>query len=448
MRVSHLSKVSFNVPLTNILQSIPLYFEALHALRQQPNVSQCQVLLYQQRILYVESTLYSFVYGACLAKARSYIEMHQAHERLDPSSLCDCFNKVHAHDQWLLRLVVRLNDLLVISPNNYTLHPEHFLPGLTKATPFVHVTVGNRNRYHTGPVEEQAILNAIRSILYHWLNIPNDKNAEYRSVIVDIFHNLLGPGALLMPSVWDICLNPPAWIYSSCSELQRIRRGVDDEPLEIFAKCVQLLPAHQEYVRGKGLIQELWEKYKILGMALRTEGKSLLTSRLTNSALDSTSSSSATPVSLFNTFLTFLRDSLRSITGELPPTHALYTSLSNESDFFLPLREKASSRAHFITKVTKDFLRTPQGLFNLLVFRVLLFNSPAVREVNYDFTLETFECFWNSNQLRYMYNPGAYGTTSGGRRNPEIFRLYWILSHTFWPGLIERNDSKLSRCML
>ena len=422
------------------LNSIPGYFQALCALRQQPNVSQCQVLLYQQRILYVESTLYSFVYSSCLSRARTYIDMHQAHENLNPSLPCDCFSKVHDHDQWLLRLVVRLNDLLPSSANNYTLRPEDYLPMLTKATPFVHIVDGNRVRYYEKPVEQQVILNVIRSILYHWLDIPNDKNAEYRSAIVEIFHNLLGPGALLIPSVWDLCSSPPIWVYSSRSEYKKTRRSVDDEPLKIFAKCVELLPAHKEYMKGIGLIQQLWDKYKILGTALRTEGKSLLASKA--AAQSSSSTSSPTTTLSVARFLTFLRDCLKYTTGELAKTHNLYTPLHNQADFFLPLREKAPSRTHFNDKVTRKFLETPQGLFNLLVFRVLLFNSPAAREVNYDFTLNTFEHFWANHELSHMYNPAAYGTASGGRRNPEVYRLYWILSQSLWPELIERNNSE------
>ena len=392
------------------------------------------MIISQQRILYVESQLYSIVYSTCLPRARCHLDSHRAHGR----NPCKCLDAVHPHNQWLVRLVIKIDDRLTISPNDFTLDPQDFLPSLAGARPFVHVLLGNRRRYYETPVDTQIVLNTLRSILYQWLEIPDDKDAEYRSAIVEIFHNSLGPGALLLPSVWLLCSSVPEWVYSDVLEFQKSYRYTDAEPLRLFAKCVDLLPAHEEYMKGTGLIHDLWGKYKTLTTALRTEGKSLLPVKAAPtvpSPADSTS-----PLGLS----TFLQDCLKHRTGNLSPRHPLYTNLRDNPDFYHPFREKAPSRVNFTSQVTKNFLESPRGLFNLLVFRILMFNSPAGREAAFDFTLDSFEEYWATHDLSFFYNPCAYGAISDGRLNPDVYRLYWILSKVLWPALIAKNKGMLS----
>ena len=411
--------------------SIPIYFRALTMLRKQSNIHTCVLALTRQRILYVEATLYTFIFGICIPTARRVIANHRS-SCANTNNTCSCFEGVHAHEQWLIRLVLKINNLLLIMPNKFTLYPSEFLPKLSDATPYVHEVPPNRNRYQIATVPEQLVLNALRNVLYQWLGIPADKNAEYRSVIVENLHQILGAGALLLPSVWKLCSTTPEWIYTNAQEYRHQQRATDAVPLSVFVQSIKAIPAQVQEQ-----LDLLWTKYKVLGTGLRSNGRILPTKTISSTG---GISSQALPPTSLKVFKEFLLNCLKVVKG-VNPNDCNYTEkLKDEPDFYLPLREYAPSRSNFKNKIQPNTLKTPIGFFNLLVFRILMFNTDAGRETDYNFDLNTLEQFRLTHDIHHYYNSRAYGSTNDGRRDPDLYRLYWVLSETLWPALLSRNE--------
>ena len=298
--------------------------------------------------------------------------------------------------------------------------------------PYVHEVPPNRNRYQIAAVPEQLVLNALRNVLYQWLHIPADKNAEYRSVIVENLHQILGAGALLLPSVWKLCSTTPEWIYTSTHEYRHQQRATDAVPLSVFVQCIKAIPV---------IVQEqldlLWTSYKLLGTGLRSNGRVVPPKNIPSSS--SISSQAISPASL-EIFKGFLLNCLKVVEGVDTEKCNYREKLEAEADFYLPLREYAPSRLNFIKKLTPNDLKTPLGFFNLLVFRILTFNTDAGRETDCNFDLDTLEQFRLNHNIDHYYNSRAYGSTNDGRRDPDLYRLYWVLSETLWPAFVSRNE--------
>ena len=413
--------------------SIPMYFRALDTLRKQSNIHTCVISLTRQRILYVEATLYTFIFGICLSTARKVIANHRS-SCVNKGGNCGCFEGVHAHEQWLIRLVLKIDNLLLITPNKFTLYPSDFLPKLQDATPYLHEVPSSRNRYQINVVPEQLVLNALRNVLYQWLHIPADKNAEYRSVIVENLHQVLGAGALLLPSVWQLCSTTPEWIYTNTHEYRHRQRATNAIPLSVFVQSIKAIP---NPVREQ--LDLLWTRYKSLGTGLRSNGRIVPTKTIPSNDSSSFESVASASESL-KAFKAFLLDCWKVVEGLTPTNSSFREKLRAQPDFYHPLREHAPSRLNFIRKVQPATLKTPLGFFNLILFRILMFNSDAGRETDYNFDLDSLEQFRLANDIAYYYNPTAYGSTNDGRRDPDLYRLYWILSEALWPNLLSRNE--------
>lgn len=143
----------------------------------------------------------------------------------------------------------------------------------------------------------------------------------------------------------------------------------------------------------------------------------------------------------YQLFKGFLLDSLKATKGELLPGHPMYQWLTDpkHADFYLPLREKAPSRQNLLTQpyspLTK--LREPAGLFNLLLFHVLCFNSETSRNMPFNFTLDTFQAFRSEYVLSDWYNYRAYGSSNMARRAEELPAKYWKMSQAVWTQFLE-----------
>ena len=314
------------------------------------------------------------------------------------------------------------------------MYPSDFLPKLQDAPPYVHEVPPSRNRYQITVVPEQLVLNALRNVLYQWLHIPADKNAEYRSVIVENLHQVLGAGALLLPSVWQLCSTTPEWIYTNTQEYRHRQRATNAIPLSVFVQSIKAMPV---LVRER--LDLLWTQYKLLGTALRSNGRIVPTKTMPSND-DSSLGAVASASGSLNAFRDFLLDCLKVVEGLTPSNSYYREKLQAQPDFYHPLREHAPSRLNFIKKVQPTTLKTPLGFFNLILFRILMFNTDAGRETDYKFDLDSLEQFRLTHDIAYYYNPRAYGTTNDGRRDPDLYRLYWILSEALWPSLLSRNE--------
>ena len=375
----------------------------------------------------------------CLPKARSLIQKHRLHSEQEPTP-CSCYEDLHKHDQWLLKLVLKLEHVLRWSSNSFSLDPKDYLPNLADAKVFVRNLSNNLRRIYTDQVDEQLVITILKEVIYFWLDIPNEKKREYRAMMVNIFHSTLGSGALMLPSVWDLCQRVPKWVYT----LKSPTSSQDSDALVMFAKTVQILPVAFPSTTSHLLLKLLWENYENFCVARHAPKKRLRLRQVQNPAEFSGSN-----VELAKPYLTVIADFLRNCwkftQQSLPPNHVCYKALRSRPDSKLPHREHAPARLHFVRNSLP--LDTPKGLFNLLVFRVLMYNSPASRRETFDFSLQslqTFRALHESNKNRkYYYSSSAYGCNNPKRRDDDLMEGYWPLCHEVWPSFIEENNSKI-----
>lgn len=425
-------------PCANIPSSIPAYLKALQRLREKSSINSCLVALSQQRILFVESHIYNYILSSCLPYARLVIRNHQTHLSVR-TSLCSCYDDVHPHDQWLVKLVLRLDQLLSWTPNSFVLQPASYLPRLTNASPFVRNIPPSRHRISSIPVPEQLIITTIKEVLYFWLDIPYNREAEYRAAMVDIFHGCLGAGSLILSSVWSLCHKVPRWIYTPPSV-----RSQGDDPLFLFSEIVKILPVAFPNTAPYHSLKSLWQKYELFCTSCSSKNNQLTIVRNPITFHGIGSDIANTKIEIFKTFLL---DCWRFVGKRLPHDHQCFLRLHTRTDFFLPLREHAPCRVNFTRSVNGHFLQTPKGLFNLLVFRVLMYNSDAARNEVFNFDLESLNAFRvqhdNANNTKYYYNNNAYGAFSPRRQDHELMKRYWNLCSRVWPKFIADNKGSM-----
>ena len=403
-------------------------------LRSTMNVHSCLLSLSRQRILFAEAQIYNYIFSQCLPRARQHLQSHSEHPNASIHT-CGCYEGVHEHEHWLIRLTLKIKECATFSPAGFTLEASTYLSALPDATPYVS---GSRAR-HRYAVTDQDVINTLKAVLYQWLQIPPNKDAEFRAAMVEIFHKYLGAGSLLLPSIWQLCVDVPEWVYTDSQEFQSNLRHTENEPLRTFSRCTEALPAA---IRGTGtriLLDGLWSKYKMLSSALRTNGRSLASN---DRACSSTLMHNIQTLRL-DQLKAFLVCSLQFSQGKLGAEHPCYQLLTQNTDFYLPLREHAPARRNFLRIANADSLKTPEGFFNLIVFRLLFYNSEASRTVDFNFTLQTLKEFRSTHERDFYYNSRAYGNINFYRSIPELMDLHWKLAHSLWPSFVAKINGTL-----
>ena len=164
----------------------------------------------------------------------------------------------------------------------------------------------------------------------------------------------------------------------------------------------------------------------MLSAALRTNGRSLASK---DGASSSTLIHNIQTLRL-DQLKAFLLCSLQFTQGTLDLEHPCHPLLKDKTDFYLPLREHAPARRNFLRIANADSLKTPEGFFNLIVFRLLFYNSEASRTVDFNFTLQTLKEFRSTHERDFYYNSRAYGNINFYRSIPELMDLHWKLAHS------------------
>lgn len=371
--------------------------------------------------------------------ARTYLQDHHTHFTQSFDDLCPCFTKTHRHIHWLIHLVFKIHTLLLVAdPKGFTLMPLQYLKNLTLANPYIYKPASNRIRLLESDNFQPAI-DLLKSVLYQWLNIPSNRDAEIRSIIVNQLYNHLGAGALLLPGVWEMCYRLPKWIFASTSADNSAKHKI--VPIRLFSACIQALPAASPDSLDYQLLNELWGLFMKFTGAIRGGRGTRV-----NLQLYDGQDVELNPVlaeSRLQLLVQFLKTSLKAAKNELEPSHRLYERLvhPDNADFFMPLREYAPSRTNLRNQQNGPLsqLDKPIGLFNLLVFRVLSFNTPASRSLPYNFTIATLNDFRKShtNNQAFFHNPKAYGNKSPAWTEEGVMERYWETAHHIWPKYLK-----------
>ncbi|KIY61680.1 hypothetical protein CYLTODRAFT_447602 [Cylindrobasidium torrendii FP15055 ss-10] len=136
----------------------------------------------------------------------------------------------------------------------------------------------------------------------------------------------------------------------------------------------------------------------------------------------------------FHMFASFLREALKLLLGNtsnLPKVPAALEDL----DYYLPFRELAPSRRQILSSTSGPFsagkILTRSGMFSALLFRGVLFNTPALFAAGHSFCFEDLSAFnaylqQSSKPERYFCHPAAYGRTAG--RTTSNAKQFWEAS--------------------
>lgn len=88
---------------------------------------------------------------------------------------------------------------------------QDFVPGVLPA-----IKVYKRNKlpdHIVGDDEtDSAVADLVVAVIRHWFSRPSDRGQVTRNELVQAVLDVLGPGALLLPCMWDLFNNPPKWI--------------------------------------------------------------------------------------------------------------------------------------------------------------------------------------------------------------------------------------------
>lgn len=144
----------------------------------------------------------------------------------------------------------------------------------------------------------------------------------------------------------------------------------------------------------------------------------------------------------------FLRDAIQAHRTPIPAAPSIIQRLIlDNADHHSPFRELATARQRICRPhgpyASADLCHTRKGVFSILVYRGIVFNSSAFRNLPEDELQLTFESYadWETyiNKMQahhpnrgdsFWCNPKAYGRNQGKNRNLELAKSYWLYSAT------------------
>lgn len=182
------------------------------------------------------------------------------------------------------------------------------------------------------------------------------------------------------------CKGVPCWIYSNQYEYKTSR--LSKTPLEVFTLKVLELPAAKPSTIEQELLRELWDEYKSFNYSLRSIGQTNL--YLNNKPIDE-----ALTTTQFQQLVEFLQSAIQYTDNSITLDNPHYNHFVQEPDFYLPLWEFAPSHINFLIQQDGPLgkLNTEKGLFNLLVFHILCYNTEASWTYHFNFDNDTLEKF-------------------------------------------------------
>ncbi|KAI0084504.1 hypothetical protein BDY19DRAFT_997720 [Irpex rosettiformis] len=294
---------------------------------------------------------------------------------------------------------------------------------------------------------EKVTLSHVRRILHVWMGASSSFYSQAQSQVSMCLQQYLGPGCLLLPSIWRIHQAIPCWLFSedcprvldansnleSCFSSKYLDdlRATLHEVVTMFLDVTKQFDALQEayldlYARTcefkHGQVASKTKRSNLSKM-LRVTQKKLIPSTSDHSDLSSlllpshnegqvgqdtvndSSSVSHSPGAVdasiteraVSAVVRFLEDSY-AVAVHLrdggPLSHLLSPAqnlvLSN-TDYYMPLRELAESRRVMNEGLSADMVKTRAGLFFLQLFRFIFFNTAAFVDCPEDLCKVYFE---------------------------------------------------------
>ena len=143
-----------------------------------------------------------------------------------------------------------------------------------------------------------------------------------------------------------------------------------------------------------------------------------------------------------------------------PPLSDFLQAVHSKPDFLLPQRELAPSRAAVAPSFTSEVMATTHGLFSLLVFRLITFNTDALRSTpstirktvfaslhEWDVYLAMLKVHHGDQADNFYCNRNAVGKQTQVERVVENAAAYWEAANgASWPALFTEGPPTFSAC--
>lgn len=415
-----------------MIAELPVYSLAMSTLRQSCEGMDAWSTLYRQRIMLREYAIAAVIRRLCEEEAPQIVEKEST---------------LHNSQDWFVKLTINLLHR-IRSKIPIKFAASNFLPNCNNSTlVFVEPDLDFKRRGKIRPADIPArVCEYLARVLQCWFGMPIPFISQARLHLVQVLLRTCGTGILLMSHVWAIYSELPSWIFcNTCPRADNIPSNQNLQFSEAYMEnFCHAVSTSQVLLHARKDFDNLQAEFGALHATTSKHVDNLLATRLkrnylhqmvidsssthpAQSAESSTSrnqplpapvastslpasvpsaSSSQNPASLCNPMVLFLRDA-HAFLNRTPTTvlNRAQLALDNRSDYLMPLRESAYSRMIVNDAMDLAHAKTRSGLFSLLIFRGISFNTgcfthtpPDLRKVSF-LVLCACKTFTNSKQI-------------------------------------------------
>ncbi|KAF7792930.1 hypothetical protein EIP86_004033 [Pleurotus ostreatoroseus] len=363
----------------------------------------------------------------------------------------------------LTRLVIRVRDLLLCSMP-IRLNSSSFIPDIIQG---VEYEAKPRRRTYT---PEELVIEAPRvvvNVMRHWFALADSATTDARESYISSLMQCYGPGALLLPHVWNTYLDLPTW----AQDADVFQHALADSPLadhttidfsllyELNSTCRQLVDlAHHQLLQVSQKPKRAPKRKRIIDADYDVEQDVRAGPTPTMRDVSDAGRKVAD----------FLRQAHHAATSAGEGLSALQLRIWTTSDFLQPLREAGISRSRINglrgEHLTSTHASTLPGVFSILIFRNILFNTPYLhsdqlcaedRRVLFssvsDFYghMEKIRTKYGITQVESFFcNPRPYSQQTVTGRNTQSAAAYWTLAAALTTDIKDSNEKIIEAAVI
>ncbi|KAF7789174.1 hypothetical protein EIP86_000111 [Pleurotus ostreatoroseus] len=250
-----------------------------------------------------------------------------------------------------------------------------------------------RKRYSREEAAEATVRSVISAVRC-WFGLPDEYITSARAHFVGLVQEAYGPGALLLPHVWDTYTTMPGWTRDvQLTTRGNRKRRFEPQHHERFGEIVKTASAADRTSSTFALIHELKTTYnemkELAYRAWQRQATQQIQIRgpriLSDFNADAEAAGGPEPTrrseaQATDKVLKLLRAGYAATQPRGNATSELENEIRRNLDMYQPLREHGISRRRINgrqgQRLTRTHAATTSGFFSLLIFRNILFNAP------------------------------------------------------------------------
>lgn len=434
------------------LQDLLGFGDVMKDMRSYEKLNLIWINICHMRIIVSEHFVFNFLETTALQRCQVALESYQP----VPNSI---------HEDWLTRLILKVA---------YHLHqrePIHIISTTYLSEDIIpksEYKFQNRRRNYYNELVQPTHTH-LSIILRQWLNLSIDFKTTAKVFLIDTLIAHFGVGITLLPAVWELYDTMPSWLFNDEKPIQRGRSAQDavsfkPEYMKQFTDTIVALNhvPHPEsslnlLARAYQNIIEKIKSYPALSTSSAFDPLQVLDpsfnpySALQVESVIAPLSPPAASLPSDNDkvaaklMVRFLDDAWIVYQGSKQQQTVFATSEQNaiaaNPDFLSPLRHFGPSVRYLVgdgivSGIDAEFARTNSGLFSLLCFRGILFNTNLLREYgnSLDLRFDSADAFWEwERDVREIFpgrppsfycNPFAIAKQPSNNRDFDNFYIY------------------------